>query len=217
MNLFENCLLELVNVNVNSGYWLEDKTGKLIHIVATLISFDRKNKACQCDATCFIRHLILGGNDLMCLWAKFIFVLWCIEGGEMEVDHLAPSTCLFQWSGRVCGPFSTSQDGTWWNRLECKINILSVSVGPQKKFIKYGSLIVIWLLQVAMAETSQWDYKITDSVDMCSLHLIWLKLPLSCKLLLTYCMKMNAGLCEAVWQPPGYHLFELNHYRAWSQ
>lgn len=40
-------------------------------------------------------------------------------------------------------------------------------------------------------QTSQWDYKLTDSLDMCSLAIISLKLPLNCAPLLTYHMQIN--------------------------
>lgn len=46
-------------------------------------------------------------------------------------------------------------------------------------------------------QTSQWDYKITDSQDMCSLAIISLKLPLNCAPLITYHMQINHWfLCE---------------------
>lgn len=44
--IYSKIVYKSLLVNVNTGGRVEDNTGKWIHIVAILISFDRKNEAC---------------------------------------------------------------------------------------------------------------------------------------------------------------------------
>lgn len=124
----------------------------------------QENKACHCDATWLIRHRRPLVEMILLSQAKFISVLkWVHQGWqEKQTDHLTPSYWWFQsevalW---VCVSRASHRGkrGVVWQTfpLFCAHDLFTAASNGQ---------------------TSQWDYQITDSVDMCSTGLNLIKTP----------------------------------------